>query len=63
MSTEKPDPKNPAEPLKTTKLPDQETDIPDEELEKATGGGIPSTLASFIACTALCGAGGGDLKK
>jgi len=51
MSTEKPDPKNPAEPpsIKTTKLPDKQ-EIPDEELEKASGGrmcaggsGIPET--------------------
>ena len=40
MSTEKQDPKSTTEPprIKTTKLPDLETEIPDEELEKATGG-------------------------
>ena len=52
MSTEKPDPKNPAEPAKTTKLPDQEADISDEELEKATGG---ASMATIVTCGRSCG--------
>lgn len=55
MSTEKPDPKKTTEPsVKTTKLPDEETEISDEELEKATGGSVPiKTVAD--TCGSVCG--------
>jgi hypothetical protein len=62
MSTEKPDPKNTTEPgVKTTKLPDLETEIPDEELEKASGGAGPLTPnLTIAACSAACMLGGDD---
>ena len=52
MSTEKPDSKNPVEPprIKTTKLPDEEPEIPDEELEKATGGKMGQTFSALSNC-------------